>query len=128
MELNPKDVKAGMTWLFVAGGAAIALSIFLQYADYSLSTSDREVRLRDTLLELRTAQAEVGSDTIDRRLDVALPSEYPSAVLGGVVDTMLVSDELRDGDASGHEDEADHHEEGSGDSHDVDSADQQIEH
>ena len=112
MELNPKEVKDGMTWLFVAGGAAIALSIFLQYADFSLSTSDREVRLKETLYELRTAQAEVGSDTTDRRLDVSLPSELSAAQHGGVVHTMLIDDDLSD---------TDQHEEDGGAEHSTDS-------
>jgi hypothetical protein len=69
MDLDEKEVRDGMTWLYVAGACAIALSIFLQWADYRLSTSDREVRLENTLRELRTAQATVGAEVADRRFD-----------------------------------------------------------
>ena len=69
MDLNEKEVKDGMTWLFAAGVCAIALSVFLQVVDHKLTTSDREIVLERTLRDLRTAQAALGTEVEDRRFD-----------------------------------------------------------
>jgi hypothetical protein len=69
MDLNEKEVKDGMTWLYAAGACAIALSVFLQVVDHKLTTSDREIKLEKTLRDLRTAQAALGTEVEDRRFD-----------------------------------------------------------
>ncbi|MCB0332019.1 MAG: hypothetical protein KDD55_00900 [Bdellovibrionales bacterium] len=68
MELDAGEVRAGWTWLVVAGAIAIAFSLFLYNADERLTNSDRDVRLGQTLRELRTAQFTVSGAPSDLRM------------------------------------------------------------
>ena len=67
MGSDVKVVKNSYTWLVVAGGAAIALGIFLYSVDNSLTFSNSEEVLGETLHELRSAQAEVSPGISDLR-------------------------------------------------------------
>ena len=67
MKLNPKEVRDGQYWLLGAGAFAIVFSLFLQYVDHSLTTSQSEKVLGDTLYELRMAQSTVSAAATDPR-------------------------------------------------------------
>ena len=55
-------------WILMAGGGAVLLSCFLAWADYTLSHSDYDRRLGETLRELRTAQSSMASGAVDSRI------------------------------------------------------------
>lgn len=75
MELNPQETRAGTRWFFLAGLFAIAFAFGLVKTDDFLTESKREQVLRDTLLELRTAQASLPSRSLDERaLDLTAPA------------------------------------------------------
>lgn len=67
MELNPQETRDGTRWFFGAGAAAVLLSVFLQYTDFRLTTSDSEIVKGKLLEELRTAQASVAGRATDSR-------------------------------------------------------------
>lgn len=67
MNIDPKIERDGIRWFFIAGTAALALSLFLFFVDEGLSNSKSEQRLAETLRELRTAQASLPSGAVDPR-------------------------------------------------------------
>ena len=76
MDDTLKIESDGWRWFFIAGGAAVLLTLFLVWTDSYLSNSKREEILRDTLYDLRTAQASLPSEVSDPRQlqSDALPS------------------------------------------------------
>ncbi len=68
MELDPKIESDGLKWIMRAGFVALLVSSFLVWVDHTLSTSDTDERLAETLYELRTAQSSLGTGSIDERL------------------------------------------------------------
>ena len=54
-------------WFFIAGGAAVALALFLAATDYSLSHSDREQKLGAVIGEMRRAQTTMKGRVTDER-------------------------------------------------------------
>lgn len=76
MELNQEDIKAGWSWFFRAGLAAIALSVALAWIDMSttnsnpkdgVTASDYDKRSTKILSELRMAQTSVKTGASDPR-------------------------------------------------------------
>lgn len=67
MHIDPKIQQDGIRWFLGAGLAAILLALFLVSADNLLTHSKREILLKNTLYELRTAQAGIPSDVSDPR-------------------------------------------------------------
>lgn len=79
MELDPQEQIWARNWFYGAGTAAILLAFFLPFVDYKLSNSDREIRVAETIRELRTAQFGLGSKNIDHRLtsEGSVPAPAP---------------------------------------------------
>jgi len=74
MEVNPIEAARGARWFYTAGTVAIVLAFMLFRWDEWLSNSDREKVLGETLKELRTAQASLGSDgQTDPRVHNSVP-------------------------------------------------------
>jgi hypothetical protein len=68
MILDQKELEGGKRWFFGAGIVAILLALTLWKIDDFLTYSDKEIRLGETLLELRSAQTSLNSDVSDSRL------------------------------------------------------------
>ncbi len=71
MQVNPKESAGAKRWFFIAGGAAICLSIFIRQVDYRLSHSTKEKVLGETLHEMRTAQIALPARVTDLRLNAS---------------------------------------------------------
>ena len=66
--LTPEEVKGAYAWFFGVGAIAIGIAFSLFTLDNSLTYSDREVRLNNTLKEIRSAQASFETRNLDQRL------------------------------------------------------------
>lgn len=64
---NQAIARDAYIWLIGAGTFAVALSLFLALADHAMSRSDSELRLGETLREMRTAQASMHTRVTDPR-------------------------------------------------------------
>jgi hypothetical protein len=67
MNKDSQVTQNSFRWLLIAGSVAVALTIFLYQVDNYLTTSDKEVRLGNTLRTLRTAQSDVSAGASDER-------------------------------------------------------------
>jgi len=75
MDLIEQEQKSGVRWFFGAGFVAVCLCYFLYYVDNSLTFSDREDRLAETLYDLRSAQTGLPSGAVDSRLLVPVDEQ-----------------------------------------------------
>lgn len=66
--LTQKESRDSWVWLFVGGAFAICVALFAFWSDRTLSTSDHEKRLGETIHELRSAQAGLPSSLDPRQL------------------------------------------------------------
>lgn len=65
--LNETDIPGAKRWLVGGLVVAILLTVFLLKADDGLTYSDSEIRLKNTLFELRSAQAGLSTGEVDPR-------------------------------------------------------------
>lgn len=64
---SKKEHQDGMKWFFATLVVSFLFLLFLVKVDSSLSSSNKEKQLGETLHQLRTAQTTLGSDSIDPR-------------------------------------------------------------
>ena len=69
--VTPLEQRWAYMWFFGVGAIAICVAVTLATIDQSLTNSDREVRLNNTLKEVRSAQASFETRNVDKRLLVA---------------------------------------------------------
>jgi len=79
MDLREEELRDGWQWLIGGGIFALALSLFIYFADRGLSQSTREQDLARTLQDLRSAQFQLGSGEVDSRLRVVPNSALPDS-------------------------------------------------
>ncbi len=77
MESREKEVKDGFKWLFVAGSAAVILSVVLFWADNSVmgGASARDRAHNEELRQLRLAQSALPAHVTDERQTLPLSIE-----------------------------------------------------
>jgi hypothetical protein len=69
--VTPLEERWAYMWFFGVGALAICIATALATIDQNLTNSDREVRLNNTLKEVRSAQASFETRNLDRRMLVA---------------------------------------------------------
>ena len=79
IEATVKEQHDGVRWLLSAGAAAILIAGFVAWSDSTLSNSDREHRLGETLHELRSAQTTLPSGALDPRMGNTVVLREPAA-------------------------------------------------
>lgn len=66
--LTPQEVKGAYFWFFCVGTVAIGVAFTLFQIDNGLTSSNREVRVNNTLKEIRSAQASFETRNVDQRV------------------------------------------------------------